>query len=779
MGGGTAIWQQENQISWTASTGTPWQYFVCTNDGRILPARPGELQVEDYGATESPTPTLPWYFPGSCPSSATNDFLVTTITAGGGTTTLTVANAATNAVAGNSIRFDNSPNILAAATAAGTNGSGGILIFSSPLVVNGYYVTSSFLDLSGLSALHMKFNGSIANYDTVRITNTHILEGDSWTGVEPQFGIAFSPVWNCQGAWPCVQSKGVIGGPQITNLTFLNGNNGLAIQLGGADQSGGGGIQGPLFRKVSFSIGTGSGGDYTGMAIAAYAATLTWNEVTMTPSTPAGNYTTMAPIVLTRPDLSNAGPAGSIFADYFSTSQRGIAIGGNGGSGAFYSFKHSYRQGGTQPFIMESAGTRGDVIELYLHAEDTSGTCTIANFGNTVDRVNIFSLNGATTITGNTFCGTPFAQIVVSESTIGGGAVESGQSSNISDNGFASFSAPSPWGNDVQAAWQTYRKQIFMPAGHSLIFNLGMPTGVSSSATAGGSLASGTTVYYGVSAMGADGGETAVTGPVSCTPSGGNLTCTTTWTALPGAVTYNVYHCNINSCSGTNSAQVGITTNSYADSTGSNSGARLGPTVGASGLSTANASGLYGPQLVLASALNGNPVSYKATVTPATLTASRSFTLPDIGGALCVSGASGCASGTVYNTTVSEAGASVPTTTMVTVPASDTNYMFSVTVAETVSPGTCSAYPQLAPQILFTDALNSAARTVSLSFSSSTAAPLLAITFNGGVNVIYSGSFQIRAKASTVVQFSAIYTNGSTCTIGQSSYALAPVLVQE
>lgn len=597
VGGGTAIWQQENQISWTAASGSPWQYFVCTNDGRILPARPGELQVEDYGAIESPSPSLPWYFPGSCPSSATNDLLVSKITAGGGTTSLTIANAATNAVSGASIRFDNAPNIFTAATAASTNGTGSILEFSAPLSATAYYVTSSFLDLSGLGAiLHAKFNGSIANYDTVRITNTTILEGDSWTGNTPQFGIAFSPTWNCQGAWPCVQAKGVIGGPSFKNLTFINSSNGLAIQLGGADQSGGGGIQGPLFETVSFSLGSG-GTDYTGMAIAAYGATLSWNKVTITPSTPAGNYTTMAPEVLTRPDLSFAGPAGSIFADYFSTSQRGIAIGGNGGSGAYYSFKHSYRQGGTQPFLMFSDNGRGDLARLELHVEDTSSVCTLANWSSPLPiRMEIFGLLGATTATGNTFCGFPFATVITDESSLSGG-IGSGQTFNVADNGFAAISAPSPWGNAVQGAWQTFRKHIFLPAGHSVIFNLGPPAGVSSSATSGGSLTTGVTVYYGVSAMGRDGGETAVTGPVSCTPSGGNLTCTTTWTALPGAVTYNVYHCNVSSCAGTNSAQVGITTTSFADSTGANVGARLGPTFGASGLSTVDATGLYGPQV--------------------------------------------------------------------------------------------------------------------------------------------------------------------------------------
>ena len=62
--------------------------------------------------------TFPAYVPSTAPSSATNDPLTTTITAGGGTTRLTLATLATNAVSRATILFDDAPAILVAANAS-------------------------------------------------------------------------------------------------------------------------------------------------------------------------------------------------------------------------------------------------------------------------------------------------------------------------------------------------------------------------------------------------------------------------------------------------------------------------------------------------------------------------------------------------------------------------------------------------------------------------------------------------------------------------------------
>jgi hypothetical protein len=81
-------------------------------------------------------------YPSTAPTSAGNQYLDTTITAGAGTTTLTLANNATSSVAGVNVWHDNVPNIYAACAAmpgftTGGAGNGGILFVPAPSVADG------------------------------------------------------------------------------------------------------------------------------------------------------------------------------------------------------------------------------------------------------------------------------------------------------------------------------------------------------------------------------------------------------------------------------------------------------------------------------------------------------------------------------------------------------------------------------------------------------------------------------------------------------------------
>lgn len=66
------------------------------------------------------------------------------------------------------------------------------------------------------------------------------------------------------------------------------------------------------------------------------------------------------------------------------------------------------------------------------------------------------------------------------------------------------------------------------------------PSGLSATLAAGGSLTSGTTYYYVVTAT-TYAGETTASSEVSATPSGGNLTVSLSWTAATAATGYKVY----------------------------------------------------------------------------------------------------------------------------------------------------------------------------------------------------------------------------------------------
>ena len=108
--------------------------------------------------------------------------------------------------------------------------------------------------------------------------------------------------------------------------------------------------------------------------------------------------------------------------------------------------------------------------------------------------------------------------------------------------------------------------RYFMILADALDQHLGAPTGLAASLAAGGSLSSGTTYYYKVTAIDGVGGETTVSNEVNATPSGGNLSVALTWTAVTNAYAYNVYR-GTSSGSEILLAGTGLptTTNSFTD----------------------------------------------------------------------------------------------------------------------------------------------------------------------------------------------------------------------
>lgn len=94
------------------------------------------------------------------------------------------------------------------------------------------------------------------------------------------------------------------------------------------------------------------------------------------------------------------------------------------------------------------------------------------------------------------------------------------------------------------------------------------PSGLAAVVAAGGSLTSATTYYYKVTAVGyasySTTNETSGSNEANATTSSGNQTINLSWTALPGAVTYNVYRGTV---SGTENVLIasGLTGTTYSD----------------------------------------------------------------------------------------------------------------------------------------------------------------------------------------------------------------------
>ncbi len=154
--GGTVFYWNSNQVSWSAVPGA-YQYYIYGRVGGSLTLL-GQSWVnnvaagftvtswDDYGPTMMAGQVFPYWVPSTPPASSLPDPLTTTICSGAGTTAITLCGAATTSVSGQTILFDNGPNILSAA------GSGGGLLYFPPgsYVVNSHTVlpNSTFIELA-------------------------------------------------------------------------------------------------------------------------------------------------------------------------------------------------------------------------------------------------------------------------------------------------------------------------------------------------------------------------------------------------------------------------------------------------------------------------------------------------------------------------------------------------------------------------------------------------------------------------------------------------------
>ncbi|MGA2481736.1 MAG: hypothetical protein ABSF92_01295 [Candidatus Acidiferrales bacterium] len=128
--GGSAQVNAFNRVTWNYQAGA-LRYWVYRG-GSLVGVSIGVDPIwYDYGY-DLVLGVLPAYVPTSAPGSAQNGYLATTIVSGGGTTSLTLANAAGATVSSAVVLHDNSVNLLNAVAAAVSSG-GGTVYFSTTL----------------------------------------------------------------------------------------------------------------------------------------------------------------------------------------------------------------------------------------------------------------------------------------------------------------------------------------------------------------------------------------------------------------------------------------------------------------------------------------------------------------------------------------------------------------------------------------------------------------------------------------------------------------------
>ncbi len=117
---GNATLNQKNyiQINWADVTDSQGYLIYVGGTPRVIVSE-GSLSWRFAGNTIDPVLPSDYWVPSSPPGSGTKGDLVTTIASGGGTTTLTLTDAATNTATGVTIYHDNTPNFQAALDATG------------------------------------------------------------------------------------------------------------------------------------------------------------------------------------------------------------------------------------------------------------------------------------------------------------------------------------------------------------------------------------------------------------------------------------------------------------------------------------------------------------------------------------------------------------------------------------------------------------------------------------------------------------------------------------
>lgn len=644
--GGNIGFYYSNHLVLTAVTGA-WEYYVCAERpgesnyyliGVTKPSSNGwiDSQFDDYGADFMASQTYPAYIETSldtpgvhdaiCDSaSATSDPLTTTIDSGAGTTTLQVHVVAGTTASGGRATYDAAPGILAAANAvAGQVGTAYGVLYFPPIANPGVFRIESYLTLPG--KLAVKQSGLIVNDEAIEISG----EGVTWDGSSSNVGIPqFSNFAGSLIGFGTANPMLLVSGSLDLRDVYLNGNRtngGVGIVKDAAELT---------LDHVDIIV-AGGNNDYLSMALIDRSQSAGDDKVIANFLMTGGGPNQVldkswTPLIYFPPAQNGSGALlQNQFVNFKCTNCpsaiRGLEEELHGGNGGFFEYDYVHRQGGITPFIMigNSNGNAAPLIVLKHIAQDTESLSTVAsispgNTGNITPIIETTALvNGSADVGGipPPFSGTTPRDVHQTGSATGALPNTLGFScSNFNPVDKCELYQPIILGNPNTA-------YIYAPQA--------APSAPTAVLAAGGAKTNGTYQYV-VTAMTADGRET-VSSPLSnaitTNSGGGNSSISLTWPAVDGAVSYTLYECGVSStCPETRWHHAGIVTNSYTTST--NVADYNPPTVTSAGKVAVDATGLYGPKVVLTSPIGGGGVSYKGTAIPGTLTATRTWTYPD------------------------------------------------------------------------------------------------------------------------------------------------------
>jgi hypothetical protein len=532
--GGTAGFYVNNYITWTNPTGT-WQMGVYCGSGSTLAFRGlseiGATYFEDYGQT---APAAPAYWPAMITVGSfagMNDYLSTTITAIGSSTAITVANAATNAVTGATMLQDSAPGFYAAANAS-IPGIVHIPAYNNASAET-YYINSKLVLPNNHPTIFQ--SGALTVNETIQFPiHTTWKYFGTQNGNCPQFcwNEAQQIIVNTLPGLYSTQSDGSL----FEGVNFTSGNNTHLMTTA---------VNGPYnftVRDSTFVTAGTSGGDIVGIGLSMNnPSNLVLDTVLFSSSRPSTDGSTITPVL-------NDNNPGQFYARNLFLVGGGVMLNSPGGAGIGSMdgfFNGVYGQQVRSPMVM-LGGIENQSIHIDTAQNDTSTTAYIANWSTasaSVDLRNITAVSAEPEGTPGTVTGRVFSQITAISTGFG-----LGQNYNASiTNGYqVRLPVYCPTSNvpfcSSGAYWglQTMQMPIHFPSKHTLFWDLPVPTGVTVTATSGGSIAAGNYTVN-VTAIGFDGGETSGSTGATCTTTSGTQTCSVSWTAVVGAQYYKVY----------------------------------------------------------------------------------------------------------------------------------------------------------------------------------------------------------------------------------------------
>jgi len=577
-GGGTIAYYQENFLKWTVLPGA-WEYYVCAK-------RPGDAGLkligvtkptgttngytdvgfEDYGSPYMDGKRFPAYVTDNiCSGVATNDPLSTWVTgiASDGVT-YTLHDAPSQSAIKKTIVFDDAPGIIRALNSIAsfhtehtdTNSYIGGAIFIPP-AKNAYFI-NSYLPIPHQATIWQ--SGKLVLNETVSLAGSDNWYGDLSSQGTPQFGFSSGAAINVAAASPGLYVTG--GGNSFRGLEIFDQiPSGTTLLV--ADNA-----SPANFDNINFMTGAGDNPkDFTGMSVVLRDTTQTiahfhFSSVSVASGPDQVNDKSWTPSFWIAPPQNNGIGGIQLTMDRTFFGRRGLGWGGghNGDAGISGVFNFvsnwSYRQGGIIPYFTCMNCTEYGPLTFNDASQDTEGQPLEAaltinpNWGILGPRIT------AHNATGGAFSPL-FGGVRPSFSEVDGIFSKASAFPNrdilFKTGGFFTYVyAPyATTGNysGMIGSLYTVGTPMHGVGGYSWWFDLAVPTNVVGTASAGGEVPAATWVYA-VTAVGADGGETIMSGPSApVTTSGGLQTVNLKWNPAIGAYSYNVWRCDAkNNC---------------------------------------------------------------------------------------------------------------------------------------------------------------------------------------------------------------------------------------